>query len=385
MAAPVTVSGNSIPARRRLWRSALANVYDAFTLPAENARYRALDGTRAVAVVLVYFVHFYAVFKPWMPGSGASSGIALILSNFGNAGVDIFFGISGILIYRHLLLSKVAYAAFLRRRAVRIYPTFLAVFGLYLLLSVVFKGESKLPERLPDTLGYIAANLLLLPGIFEIRPIITVAWSLSYEFAFYLLLPPLMSSLALRGLSNRRRIAILSVITVLVLAIEYVAPLAHARMLYFVGGMIAYEVSEILVIRRIASSRLWLVLWPTLALLLVAMGAGVIRGWTFLVLSLTTYSAFLAAALVDSCPVARSLMWRPLRGVGMISYSYYLIHGLTLKALALGFGLIIPMSALSPTYYWMLLILALVITFAVASALYFLVEWRFSLRKPRSR
>lgn len=353
----------------------------AFSLPDDQARYRALDGVRALAVILVYFVHFYAVFKPWMPSSGQTAEWSLVLATLGNSGVDIFFGISGVLIYRHLLRTRATYGSFLRRRLVRIYPTFLAVFAVYLTLSAVFPNESKLPQGMAATLKYLAANILLLPGIFEVEPVITVAWSLSYEFAFYLSLPPLVWLLRLSRWQSSQRLLLLGLVCGAVLLLQALVPLGHIRMLYFVAGMIAFEASELLKGHRIVVSRAWLLQLPLLGILLVAMGTRYLGGWLFLVLSLAVFAIFLTGALLDETQIARVLMWRPLRGLGMISYSYYLIHGLTLKALAMAFGMAVLPRELDPVSYWSLLVCALFATFVSAAVLYFAIEWRFSLRK----
>ena len=67
-----------------------------------------------------------------------------------------------------------------KRRVQRIYPVFLVVFAIYIMLSFIFPSESKLPEGYVEIVKYILQNLLLLPGVFNIEPLITVAWSLSY-------------------------------------------------------------------------------------------------------------------------------------------------------------------------------------------------------------
>ena len=48
---------------------------------------------------------------------------------------------------------------------------FLAVFAVYCALSFLFPRESSIPSDAP--LSYLAANLLLLPGLFPIKPMIT--------------------------------------------------------------------------------------------------------------------------------------------------------------------------------------------------------------------
>src|SRR5207249_4936591 len=80
------------------------------------------------------------------------------------------------------------------------------VLVLYLLLSVAFPAESKLPALWSDSLVYILQNVLLLPGLFDIPPIIVVAWSLSYEFFFYLLTPLLLTFLFMHSWPRPGRI-----------------------------------------------------------------------------------------------------------------------------------------------------------------------------------
>jgi peptidoglycan/LPS O-acetylase OafA/YrhL len=56
-------------------------------------------------------------------------------------------------------------------------------------------------------MGYLFANFLMLPGILPIVPLITVAWSLSYELSFYLTLPLLIKWLHIPAWPRPARIA----------------------------------------------------------------------------------------------------------------------------------------------------------------------------------
>jgi len=69
------------------------------------------------------------------------------LENIGHSGVDLFFVLSGYLIYGALIRKKVSYLSFFRRSVERIYPTFLCVFAIYLVLSILFPEENKIPAR----------------------------------------------------------------------------------------------------------------------------------------------------------------------------------------------------------------------------------------------
>ena len=51
-------------------------------------------------------------------------------------------------------------SSYVWRRVRRIYPAFLAVLGLYLMLSLLFPEQSKLPAGLPDAVVYIGENIL---------------------------------------------------------------------------------------------------------------------------------------------------------------------------------------------------------------------------------
>lgn len=175
--------------------------------PGERHRVLAMEGLRGIAVLMVFGVHYVALFFGWLAPGHASAAVADGMREVGHAGVDLFFVLSGYLIYGAVIRRPVDLRRFLSRRVERIYPTFLAVFVLYLALSFVFPAQSKIPAGTGSAALYLVANLLLLPGLFPIEPMITVAWSLSYEFAYYLTLPLLVAALGMRRWQVGRRVA----------------------------------------------------------------------------------------------------------------------------------------------------------------------------------
>ena len=106
---------------------------------------RPMEGLRGFAVFLVFLVHYVTLSAPWVDSASVTAAVAGILRNVGNAGVDLFFVLSGYLIYSNLIEKPRAFRTYLRRRVERIYPTFLAVLSL-LLLSFAFPAHSKLPQ-----------------------------------------------------------------------------------------------------------------------------------------------------------------------------------------------------------------------------------------------
>jgi peptidoglycan/LPS O-acetylase OafA/YrhL len=197
-----------------------------------HEKMRAMEGLRGFAVLLVFFVHYVSTIRPWVvPGGLLERGLALVHS-LGNAGVDLFFVLSGYLIYGSLIRRPQPFFPYLKRRVQRIYPTFTVVFVIYLVLSMVFPQHSKIPDGLWDALAYVLQNYLLLPGMFDIEPIITVAWSLSYEFFFYLSVPFIIYVLSLRNWTRASR----SLLIVALCVFIFVWPSAvggHVRLTMF--------------------------------------------------------------------------------------------------------------------------------------------------------
>ena len=117
-----------------------------------------------------------------------------LVRSLGNVGVDLFFVLSGYLIYGSLINRDQSIVKYFRRRIERIYPTFSVVLSVYLLATFVSPEKGKIPMGFWEGIAYICENYLLLPGMFRIEPLITVAWSLSYEFFFYLAIPLMIFS-----------------------------------------------------------------------------------------------------------------------------------------------------------------------------------------------
>src|SRR5262245_5936400 len=108
----------------------------------------------------------------WLAAGSAAAGIAKMLESIAHSGTDLFFTLSGYLIYGSLMRREQPIVPYLVRRFGRIYPTFLFVVGGYLLIFAFDPAVSKLPSDSFDAALYVLANLLLLPGILEIEPIV---------------------------------------------------------------------------------------------------------------------------------------------------------------------------------------------------------------------
>ena len=147
----------------------------------------ALDGARAIAVLLVICAHFA---YDW----NALSHPALSLTSFpiflwGWTGVDLFFVLSGLLIGQQLWreyqsTSSVDFFQFVMKRAFRIWPLYFATLLALVMLPLAFS------PKWPDFV--FLSNYVNVGGYIR-------GWSLSAEEQFYLLTPFLFFVLRRRG------------------------------------------------------------------------------------------------------------------------------------------------------------------------------------------
>ena len=178
---------------------------------------KSMEGLRGYAVFLVFVVHYVSLFKLLVPEDDWIFSVGAMLQVVGNTGVDLFFVLSGYLIYGTLIEKKPLYGVYFRRRVRRIYPVFIVVFALYVVLSYVYPSESKIPDSFQGAVIYLVLNLLLLPGLLPVEPMITVAWSLSYELFYYLMIPVIIEVFRLRAMAPFRRLIFFSFFLLFVL------------------------------------------------------------------------------------------------------------------------------------------------------------------------
>ena len=155
------------------------------SLPAwvSGGRIPNLDGLRAVAILLVLCEH-------WLNSAGSRLPAALQkLPRTGGFGVNIFFAVSGFLITLLMLreftrTGRISLRGFYTRRALRIFPAYLAFLLFVALLDfagIVRIGATPWLACLTYTVNYLRP--------YETPWVIGHIWSLSVEEHFYLLWP----------------------------------------------------------------------------------------------------------------------------------------------------------------------------------------------------
>lgn len=347
-------------------------------------KYRAdIDGLRAVAVLSVLVFH---AFPAALPG--------------GFLGVDIFFVISGFLIfsiiYQNLQRGNFSIADFYQRRIRRIFPALLTILiatfiaGYYLFLP----DEMQLLGKHVLGATTFLSNFVLWneSGYFDkgnyLKPLMHL-WSLAVEEQFYLVVPLLLWALW-------RRIPVWVVMLVLVLAsfaysvyctqtdmsAAFFSPLSrfweigagclagfalsNARSKEVIDGWKARQP----VLLQVLNGASFLALVYSFTLL---SETDRLPGWLALPVILGT--TMLLLGLSPKSPTHRLLALKPMVAVGLISYPLYLWHWPIISILYILYGGMPPP---------LVLCYALAGSFVGATATYFLVEKPVRFTKPAS-
>lgn len=249
-----------------------------------------------------------------------------------SAGVDIFFVISGFIMWVTTAGRPVTPAAFMRKRLTRIVPLYWVLTTFMVAVLLVAPGVIQSGRLVP---GHVIASYLFLPYVHPViqvvAPVVPVGWTLNLEMMFYvvfaaaLLLPPrgrfaavalVMAGLAALGLALWTR------------AEDVSGFYLSSIMLEFVTGMM---------LGALAASTTVLARPPAWAGAILAVGCLL---WLTVVPG-STHFRFLHWGILATLGVAGALVVEargrlpvlpPLRLVGDASYSLYLTHFLVLSA-----------------------------------------------------
>lgn len=153
-----------------------------------QARITHLDGMRGLAILMVIAYHAWARWPELLPYVATTQHLPLF--SFGWAGVQLFFMISGFVIFMTLDRSE-SYSGFLQKRWLRLFPAML-IASLLLFLAGGFFPEWSLmtpyvKNLLPGLLFINPETLTQLTGI-SFHSMAGSFWSLYVEALFYLII-----------------------------------------------------------------------------------------------------------------------------------------------------------------------------------------------------
>jgi peptidoglycan/LPS O-acetylase OafA/YrhL len=307
---------------------------------------KAMTGLRGVAAMLVATYHFYP------DCVGATSAVGRFVGK-GYLWVDLFFILSGFLMamnYAHLFAagwSLGGWVDFLMRRLARIYPLYLVVIVVslgYTFLNYGTLGASNPAPAvtLERPAQAVAANVLMIQSWGIAASVNGAAWSLSTEWAAYLLFP-LLLAMALFG---RSRLALAGGLAAAALTAT-TAGLTASDGAYHTGPLDAYDGTTIepilrcfggfllgMLTYRLAQSTRALAIAShdaSVALVIGLLAAGFATGAH----DLAVYPLFALLVLGlygNRGWIGRLLGCRPIHWLGVVSYSVYLLHAYLVPA-----------------------------------------------------
>ena len=382
-----------------------------------------IDGLRGLAAGGVLLAHTRDIISP-DADLGPFSPVLAIAAQ----GLTLFFAISGFLLYRPFASALISgrnhphLGRYALNRALRIYPAYIFVLLIVSLLLGTANAAPLTPEIdarvdrvgfLPNP-GLLLLNATMLQTFFPIsmQTGIGVAWSLTVELVFYIVMPLAAAGVWMLWRRGSIIAALVPAVALLALGIltrlfayplyagltgtearvaewgaTWTAVLArsfpyHAHLFAF--GMMAAVALEYLRTRPST---------PTYArptAIVIALAA--VAGTRFAGPAADTLWAMAFGALLFfvACPSrtgsapssARALDAPPFRYTGLVSYSIYLWHASVIW-LVIRFGIIVPGD--SPGAFWANVAIVFGVSLALSSGTYFLIE-RPALRlKTRAR
>jgi len=310
-----------------------------------RTRFPALDGIRAVAVLMVFANHF---------GGGAHGGRVLNLLNDirtrGWIGVDLFFVLSGFLITGILYDTRDDsrfFRRFFARRALRIFPVFYLVLAILLVLTPIFHYQWRLGHLwFLVYLGNFFANRDF--TLYEIysanhptaKVFIGHFWTLCVEEQFYLLWPLLVWTVRdrIRLVWTAGGISLLALLLRIGMEMHFsrgMCELWIMRTLPFRMDALLVGAVLALVLRGPAADRWqrsckWIFVASLAVLLAIFAFSPDYDSPVLLTFGLTSV-ALASAGLVGmtlrpASPVFRFFHLGPLRRLGRYSYGFYIYH-----------------------------------------------------------
>lgn len=268
-----------------------------------------INGLRGIAASMVAFLHLASV-NGYIENATIKSIFAL-----GNTGVYIFFVISGVVIPLSMIRGGYTYqnwGTFMLKRLIRLEPPYLATIALALIYFQVrmFVPTSVKTDLMPGTKDLLLHLGYLVP-FFKAKWALGIFWTLAVEFQYYIIISLLLPLAVTGGKSGRYSFYLFFLCCPFLLSNKFFFPL-HGP-IFLMGIVYAFLKTNIIESRECF----------VLTLLCIAI--------SIVVLPLKHAIAGMATILIIN--FLPNITNGVLEFLGKISYSLYLIHQLTGKAL----------------------------------------------------
>jgi exopolysaccharide production protein ExoZ len=277
---------------------------------------------RFFAATAVVLFHSKGSAESYLGGTSRASA----LFDHGRYGVDLFFVISGFIIYYTTRRKDLSAGQFLRRRIERIVPIYWL--STFLLVALVILFPQALTHAASIDVGHLIKSLFYVSFVDAARPTVFLGWSLEFEMFFYLMVAALMWRLPVWITWDR-------VLPLLFLSLAAVGAFSAIRMAlgpyrFFVQPFLIEFVLGV-VIGQTLSGRV-----PKLeliALVLSIIALSIARGWLnrIVVVGLPCAAMVLVAARLSRSGGPIGHVEHVCEKIGDSSYSIYLIQVFTIS------------------------------------------------------
>ncbi len=296
-----------------------------FHVKLKPVRFESIDGLRGY---LAFFVvlHHAAIYYYYLPSDGWALPPQNLYSHFGQTSVSLFFMITGFLFFNKLIEAKekgMDWLYYIVSRFLRLYPLYLCALLVMLFLVYIMSGFHRLDkfgDLFLQTFHWLMFGVINTPdinGYHKTGDIISVLWSIRYEWLFYFSLP----MLGLVFLKKRPNLFFVIVCLVIAYFIFKSGDIKYHHFLSFVSGLIAAFSIQTEKLKSIASH------WATSVIVLLCLIAIVLfyhnAEESYVPWVLTTMAFILIA---NGNSIFGLLTNKISRHFGQISYSIYLLH-----------------------------------------------------------
>jgi peptidoglycan/LPS O-acetylase OafA/YrhL len=342
-----------------------------------SGRITEIDTFRAWAVLSVLLFHYA---KEFYPGQE-------FFFLFGWSGVDLFFVISGFVMYlqvarKYVTEERIFYRRYFRNRFLRIAPAFYVS----LLAEVIFLHRDKLFTK--EFFMHLSfTHIFSYDVAFSIQPIY---WTLAVEVQFYLFL-----ILTARVITGKKALQFLILLFVLSMSYRYIVSSTFAfshtgvllinqlpgRMPQFIAGMLLAMIYMREDLRQLIRKRQFFILLSGI-IIYGACGFHWLRGGDGIFENMLTETLFhpllgvsfamiMTVLLHEEGPLRGALRFKPLVFTGLISYSIYLWHFFLLE--------VVNVIGIRKTDVPSIIIMAsaVIVVYGVSALSYYCIEKQF--------
>ncbi|EPS2043249.1 TPA: acyltransferase family protein [Citrobacter braakii] len=286
--------------------------------------YKQLHGLRGLASLMVFFAHITAgynlhVNNIW--GSYNEPGtIQYSITNIGTYGVEVFFFLSGFVIYKSSK-SELEHVFFVRR-FFRVYPVFFIFTCLFMALNYFTNTKPEL-----NNFSVIFLNLTFLNLFFDTPALTPNAWSITYEVIYYFCTFYITSNVLKNSKLNFKKIIAISI----GIWMLYNHPIT---IYYILGVVVSIYIEKIIKwvnkINRLLTNVIFMIF---LAMLVYYISDGAQIEWSgsshFIINGLLQpmlLTIVICLTFAKSLVFNRFLESRVMMYCGTISYTLYLLH-----------------------------------------------------------